>query len=588
MVRQLEGELQRTKEQLRTTIEQYETAVEEYKAANEELLAINEELRAATEELETSKEELQSVNEELTTVNQELKHKVDQVSQSNNDLLNLMASTEIATIFVDRDIRIKRYTPSAQVIFNLIPSDINRPLSHVTHRLDYDHLLADAGGVLETLSKIEREVRSREGKWYLAHLLPYRTVENKIDGVILTFVDITSRRQAEEALRASEEQLRLVVESVHDYAIFTVNHENRIQSWNPGAERILGYTASEVIGQDGALIFTAEDRASGAPEQELQRALADGAAEDERWHVRKDGARFYASGVLRPIHDTSGAQRGFVKVMRDLTARKLAEEQIRENRDTLELRVAERTRDLEQINGRMEAEIAERKRAERERAEVLRRLVTAQEEERRRMARELHDQLGQQLTALRVGLAGIAGASSTTSEAITRLQRIAAQLDEDVDRLVLELRPTALDDLGLRAVLQQYVEEWAELHGIMAEFQVAGFDDLRRLPELEIVVYRVIQEALTNVLKHAQAQHVSVILERWSDQVRAIVEDDGHGFDLEAVQQARDFRRRLGLIGMQERAAMVGGTLTIEAAPGHGTTVLVQIPLPHKEEPGDT
>ncbi|HET9220884.1 MAG TPA: CheR family methyltransferase, partial [Roseiflexaceae bacterium] len=137
LIRQLEDELQRTKDQLRTTIEQYEAATEEHKAANEELQAINEELRATTEELETSREELQSINEELTTINQEMRHKVEEVGQSNNDLQNLMASTQIATIFVDRELRIKRYTPSAQAIFNLIPSDINRPLAHITHQLDY-------------------------------------------------------------------------------------------------------------------------------------------------------------------------------------------------------------------------------------------------------------------------------------------------------------------------------------------------------------------------------------------------------------------------------------------------------------------
>lgn len=194
VVRQLDEELQRTRDQLRTTIEQYETTNEEYKAANEELQAINEELRATTEELETSKEELQAINEELITVNQEMKYKVEELSQANSDLQNLLTSTQIGTIFVDRELRIRRYTASAQQIFNLIPSDVGRPLAHITHKLTYDQLIADAARVLETLARVEDEVQSSEGQSYLMRMVPYRTVNDKIDGVTLTFVDITERK----------------------------------------------------------------------------------------------------------------------------------------------------------------------------------------------------------------------------------------------------------------------------------------------------------------------------------------------------------------------------------------------------------
>ena len=206
-VRQVEADLQRTREQLRGMVEQYETAVEEQKSANEELQAINEELRAASEELETSKEELQSVNEELTTVNLELRHKVDEVSQAHNDLQNLIASTQIGTLFLDRRLRIKRYTPGVDGIFNLLPTDLNRPIAHVTHTLAYDRLTADAVQVLETSQGITREVRSSGGQWYLVQMLPYRTDDNRIDGVVLTFVDITERKRIE------EEREQLLVEA---------------------------------------------------------------------------------------------------------------------------------------------------------------------------------------------------------------------------------------------------------------------------------------------------------------------------------------------------------------------------------------
>ena len=208
MVRQLDEELQRMREQLRLTVEQYETSTEELRAANEELQATNEELRSTSEELETSKEELQSVNEELITVNQELKNKVDEISRVNADLQNLMASSDIGTVFLDRELRIKRYTPRVEGIFNLIPSDVNRPLAHVTHHLRYDGLVADAGRVLDRLAAIEREVQHQDGRWFVARILPYRTGEDRIDGVILSFVDITRHKEAAVALQAEVAALR--------------------------------------------------------------------------------------------------------------------------------------------------------------------------------------------------------------------------------------------------------------------------------------------------------------------------------------------------------------------------------------------
>jgi two-component system CheB/CheR fusion protein len=206
-VRQMERELESVKLQLRDTVEQYEASTEEMKASNEELQAMNEELRSATEELETSREELQSINEELTTVNSEMKSKVDELAHTNSDLQNLMASTSIATVFLDRDLSITRYTPSAVDLFHLIPGDLGRPLAHLKHKLDYPELISDSERVLKTLVPVEREVRD-DGRWYLARLQPYRTVEDHIAGVVLTFVNITDRKQAEQALREQMEEMK--------------------------------------------------------------------------------------------------------------------------------------------------------------------------------------------------------------------------------------------------------------------------------------------------------------------------------------------------------------------------------------------
>src|SRR6185436_8982203 len=205
IVRGADDEIAYLKEQLAGTIEQYEASNEELKAANEELQAMNEEMRSATEELETSKEELQSVNEELTTVNYELKANVEELSGTNSDLNNLMASTDIGTIFLDRQLRVHRFTPSATKVFNLIPADLGRPISNITSRLHYDGFLQDLELVLEDLRTIEREVRVGDGEeqWYLTRIAPYRSNEDLIAGVVATFVNINARRRAEEELRVS-------------------------------------------------------------------------------------------------------------------------------------------------------------------------------------------------------------------------------------------------------------------------------------------------------------------------------------------------------------------------------------------------
>ncbi len=200
IVQHLERELEQMKSHLRDTVEQYEASTEELKASNEELQAMNEELRSATEELETSREELQSINEELTTVNQELKNKVEELGHANSDLQNLMGATAIATVFLDRNMNIMRFTHSAAPIFSLIPSDIGRPLADLKHRINYPDMDADAERVLAILAPVEREVTGQPDRHYLARMLPYRTVDDRIAGVVLTFVDITERKAAEQAL----------------------------------------------------------------------------------------------------------------------------------------------------------------------------------------------------------------------------------------------------------------------------------------------------------------------------------------------------------------------------------------------------
>ncbi len=354
VVQHLERSLEQVKEHLRDTVEQYEASNEELKASNEELQAMNEELRSATEELETSREELQSINEELTTVNHELKSKVDELGQANSLLHNLMGSTAIATLFLDREQRIMRFTPSAAPIFNLISGDLGRPLGHLQHRLIYSQLSEDAANVLANLIPVEREVRDIDGHWFLARLLPYRTVEDRIAGVVLTLVDISATKRAEEALGQSQERLRLLVENAREFAIFAMDLERRVTVWNSGAERILGYSETEILGKRGDELFVPEDRESNQPELEVAIALKEGRSGDERWHLRKDGSRFWSSGFLMTMKDGLGEVIGFVKILHDRTKAKKAEEELARSKIQLEEALTEAER------ARKEAESANR------------------------------------------------------------------------------------------------------------------------------------------------------------------------------------------------------------------------------------
>jgi two-component system, chemotaxis family, CheB/CheR fusion protein len=225
----LEQELQSTKEYLQTTIEELETSNEELKSTNEELQSTNEELQSTNEELETSKEEMQSTNEELVTVNSELQNKVDELSQANNDINNLLASTDIGTIFLDMKLRIKRFTPAMTKIFNLISSDIERPISDITANICYENLFQDTKKVLDTLVKKEVEIKTKDGKWYSMRISPYRTIENVIDGVVITFVDIAEIKKVEMELRKTEQRVDLAV--LHGGIILAQSDKNARYTW---------------------------------------------------------------------------------------------------------------------------------------------------------------------------------------------------------------------------------------------------------------------------------------------------------------------------------------------------------------------
>ena len=244
---ELETKQQLTRERLQAIIEEYETSQEELKASNEELQSANEELRSTLEELETSKEELQSMNEELQTVNQENRHKMDELDQLSRDLQHLLTSTDIATLFLDRTLRILRFTPRISELFNVRMTDRERPLSDFTHRLGYDELQQDAARVIDHLVPIEREVQDESGRWYLTRVLPYRSAGDRIGGVVITFVDITERKRAEDDVREAKEYAEHIIETLPE-PLLVLTSELRVQSANAAFYEHFQVAAEETKG----------------------------------------------------------------------------------------------------------------------------------------------------------------------------------------------------------------------------------------------------------------------------------------------------------------------------------------------------
>lgn len=310
----LEKELRTTRERLEATVDQLETSNEEMKSANEEYQSVNEELQSTNEELETSKEEMQSINEELQTVNAELNSKNNTLVRLNSDLKNLLDSTQIATLFLDRQLRIKNFTPTMTDLFHLRDGDRGRPVTEIVSRFSYDGLRKDASRVMRDLSTLERTVRVHgDGLVFLMRLRPYRTVDNVIDGVVITFVDISERVRFEE----DRAKLAAIVDASQD-AIIGHSLEGTITSWNGGAERTFGHPAKEAIGKLLSFLL-GEHQADEVPR--ILDWLIKGEKVEHFQTLRTDrgGKQIEVSMTISPVRDQSGAMIAASTIARDIS-----------------------------------------------------------------------------------------------------------------------------------------------------------------------------------------------------------------------------------------------------------------------------
>jgi PAS domain S-box-containing protein len=415
------------------------------------------------------------------------------------------------------------------------------------------------------------------GRWaMLLNARPIPLAGGSQAGLILLAVeDVTDRRSATEALEVSEARYRRLFETAQDGILIVDARTCRIFDANPFLTDLLGYTHAELVGKELWEIGLFKDiEASKAAFQVLQGG---GYIRYEDLPLRAKGGQVRDVEFVSNVYAV-GDQLVVQCNIRDVSDRKRAETALRDAYDRLDERVRERTAELASANETLSAAIAARDGAEAARRDVVRRLATAQEDECRRIARELHDQVGQYLAALGLGLKALEATTPEPSPAGQQLRYLRGLTDligTEVHNLALEIRPTALDDLGLPAAVSAYAEEWAARARVKVDFHATGLDHGRLPPAVETAMYRVVQEAMTNILRHARARRVSLVLQRTSQGVVAVVEDDGVGFDPAASQVAS----RLGLLGMRERVELVEGHLTVESSTGGGTTVIARIPL---------
>jgi PAS domain S-box-containing protein len=348
--------------------------------------------------------------------------------------------------------------------------------------------------------------------------------------------DETHHRRLEEALQKSEERFELLVEAAKDYAIFMTDAEGRVTTWNEGAERLFGFAEAQIVGEDASILFTSEDQESGAPERELEKARTEGRAVDERWHMRKDGSRFWASGFVRPVLAEEGNLIGFSKVARDLTERKRAEETLEE------VRLAER----------------------------------------QRLARDLHDLVLQELSYALQAAQSYRLYRLTRKEEegegalnITAMINALRRASQGLREAVYELRAGEAAGRALARAVEDLVElERKRSPAIEMELVVQEGIPTKLPEEVCKGVLLVIREALTNARRHSSAKRVRVALGATEEEMWVEVSDDGVGFDL------RQSTGNVGIGAMRERTALLSGTLEVFSELAEGTTVRLRVPRP--------
>ncbi|MGB5834837.1 MAG: CheR family methyltransferase [Thiohalocapsa sp.] len=688
LTQQLERELKATREDLQSSIEELESANEELKASNEEAMSTNEELQSANEELETSKEELQSLNEELTTVNCQLEEKVQELERSNNDITNLFASTEIATVFLDTKMRIVRFTPVSAKLLNLRTADAGRPLADLAPNFKDASLMPDSQLVLERLVPIEKEIKADNETHYLRRIQPYRTHDNRIEGVVISFIDITLGWQADATIRASEQRYRMLFErspmclmeqdwsdvklrlaslcnddsaDLADWAganpaqVTACREQVRLNAINRSTLVLLGAESTEQIEiasqrclpltPTGAFIALLQDLLRGhSSVQEFDVHTLDGKSIPVLAHVVPAfGHNFDLARVLIAIIDISqrkvmeqrladreqrlsailntvadgivgvdasgtigefnaAAERLFACSAPDATGRNLSAflrpgpaqdaasdlmQLLRTPGDQpIRARLCEGARadgtlfPAEMVGAEVDhlglyvllvRDISERRELERQ-------IIETSTREQQRIGQEIHDGLGQQLTAVTMLAATLAGKleKAGSSEA-TEARALAQQIDRalgDSRRITQGLAPVGVAPEALVDAIDALADQVQRASGVQCELIRTGKAPVTD-PVVTAHLYRIAQEAINNAARHGKPSRIEVRLEQQDGMIQLSVSDDG-----EWQKSPKSRPGGLGLHIMGYRAGILGGKLKVSPQQGGGTLLQCEIPVP--------
>ncbi len=543
----LEHDLEQTRARMDEVIRSQETANEELQSANEEILSRNEELQSINEEMETAKEELQSSNEELTTLNDELEHRHSELSQLNSDLTNLFSSLEIPVLILGRDLRIRRFSPAAEGLFNLMPSDIGRPVSDMRFSATLPELRSDSAAVMDTGKRSERQVQDIAGRPHSLRIHPYRVAEGKIDGAVVALVDISALKRASDAIEDGRQYAEAIIEAVQE-SLVVLDSELRIRNANHSFYTTFQVTPKATIGN---LIY---DLGNG------------------QWNIAQ--LRTLLEKVLSQDTPLSNfeVEHEFPQIGRKTMV--LKARQFRSPKGGIPLILLS----IQDETERREAEIAAA------RSGVMSaRLMQVQDEERRHVARELHDSTAQSLAGLMMNMNNLSRMlHKSDPKILATLEESRTLADEsirEIRTISYLLHPPLLEDAGLASAMRWFVEGFSNRSGIRVKLEMPA--QLPRLTgDLELALFRIAQEGLTNVHHHSGSKSARVQVGLTSSQVILDISDKGKGLPAEVWKPDGGILRAagVGIASMSERAKQLGGTLEFDSS-RRGTTVRAILPL---------